>query len=312
MPPRSLLLYALLLFSAAMCLILLNNKVKNYMMSEGRCNFQSVDVEFSNQNNKARGTDCLPPLVKRLKKCLLWSLAPTTAGQFWSSLTPAIEDCCRFLSKTLPIHTLYNMDDFKFAILPIAGKVKCVTLTIGIGNDIGAEKELKKLIPNCQFIGTDPIVESGKIYDNIGRYLNIAVSDSNGTIEASVLANGTYQSRNVTAQNFNDLLVELKEPVIDFLFLDAEGAEYQIMPLLTNERRYLNSVVCQISVEIHGYSSEYRMNDVDYKAQVLDLIANSSFLPIYGTKAGFNRMYWLNMESPACLEKYFADFCDYS
>uniref|UniRef100_A0A915KV81 Methyltransferase FkbM domain-containing protein n=1 Tax=Romanomermis culicivorax TaxID=13658 RepID=A0A915KV81_ROMCU len=288
MPPRTILLYFLLLISAAICLILLQIEVEKSTIYGRKLTLNLTDDgngDVLNQNQENRSTYCLPPLVKRLKKCLTKRLTASTKGKFWLNLTPAIEDCCKFLFKTLPIHKLRNKDDYKFVILPIVKGGTCVTLTIvafsdgternaidgalpneteifvsygsvggrtfravddpyrsvlskksSIGNDIKAEKALKKLIPDSRFIGTDPIVESGQVYEEIGRYLDIAVGDSTGIIEASVLLNGTYQIKNVTAESFNDLLARLKEPIIDFLFLDAEGAEYQIMPLLTNER----------------------------------------------------------------------------
>uniref|UniRef100_A0A915HGX4 Methyltransferase FkbM domain-containing protein n=1 Tax=Romanomermis culicivorax TaxID=13658 RepID=A0A915HGX4_ROMCU len=163
-----------------------------------------------------------------------------------------------------------------------------------IGEDIEAERKVKAYFPNCTFVGADPIYKSGKIYEEIGHFLNVAVTDKNGTVTASVYENQNYQDKNVQSIDFYSILQYMNSSNIDFFFLDAEGAEYPIFPLL--KRNLLNNFkICQISVEIHGFAAQYRMTVEKFRDQMFDLLENSNYLPIFGQlmfNDAFNRMFW--------------------
>jgi len=110
-------------------------------------------------------------------------------------------------------------------------------ITSGIGDDIEAEKQLLKIFPKCRMVGLDPIFESGKIYREIGQFLQTGVgkmgSETDMILEASVYKNGTYVMENVTSEPFDKILQKLNVDLIDFLLFDAEGAEYNVIPALT-------------------------------------------------------------------------------
>jgi len=109
-------------------------------------------------------------------------------------------------------------------------------INLGIGDDIEAEKQLLKIFPKCRMVGLDPIFESGKVYQEIGLFLQTGVGkmgSEKAILEASVYKQGSYVMENVTSQSFDKILGKLNEDVIDFLLFDAEGAEYNVIPALT-------------------------------------------------------------------------------
>lgn len=52
-----------------------------------------------------------------------------------------------------------NNDETKFAIIPdsLNATVECNIISLGIGNDILAEKRMNQLMPWCRFYGADPV-----------------------------------------------------------------------------------------------------------------------------------------------------------
>jgi len=126
--------------------------------------------------------------------------------------------------------------------LPKNSTIFCVEI-LGIGADIKAERELQQLFPKCSFLGVDPVYEAGKIYEQLGGpFVHAAIwKEDNGTLEASVFKNEWYVTRNVTTIRFETVLDMVRGKVIDFLFMDAEGAEYAVLPHLTRFLSFLHS-----------------------------------------------------------------------
>jgi len=96
------------------------------------------------------------------------------------------------------------------------------------------EKHLLETFPKCRVVGIDPIFEAGQIFREIGEFRRTSVgkSGSLNIIEASVHKNGSYVMKNVTSMPFDQILQKLNVEMIDFLLLDAEGAEYNVIPAL--------------------------------------------------------------------------------
>jgi FkbM family methyltransferase len=64
----------------------------------------------------------------------------------------------------------------------------------------------------------------------------VAVAKKAGMLNASVLENGSYGWKTVEAITLKSLLVErFQLTLIDYLFMDIEGAEYHILPQLSND-----------------------------------------------------------------------------
>lgn len=76
--------------------------------------------------------------------------------------------------------------------------------------------------------------------------------------------------------------------------------------------KLIDREICQISIELHGFGPTYHTVEADFKSKFINFVKNSDFLPlIHGGEAPrFNRMFWLNFQSPGCVEKYLMNFCD--
>lgn len=251
------------------------------------------------------GTVCLQPLKIELTKCLMKSFNnPSTV---WSSLTYTINKCCYVLQKTLKTIKLENKDDEKYVIMPEHDPSNCIVLTVGVGNDIEAEKILRSLNPKCKFYGVDPTYESGSVYTQIGRFIQTAVSDKDGAIESNILSATAYVKKKVESTNFFSILNLTNSNVVDYLFFDAEGAEYSIIPLL-NRNKLKNFHICQISIELHGLKA-YNITETRFADYFFDFLQNTNYVPVFATFKTFHRMFWIDFQSPHCVNKYLPNYC---
>uniref|UniRef100_A0A915L053 Methyltransferase FkbM domain-containing protein n=1 Tax=Romanomermis culicivorax TaxID=13658 RepID=A0A915L053_ROMCU len=103
---------------------------------------------------------------------------------------------------------------------------------VGVGNDIEAEQKLSRLLPQCKFFGADAIYETGRVFEKVGTFFHTAVGSGNRTIHARVLTNETYENMDLKSTDFYELLAMTGAQMIDYLLLDAEGAEYSILSML--------------------------------------------------------------------------------
>ncbi|VDK46975.1 unnamed protein product [Gongylonema pulchrum] len=84
-----------------------------------------------------------------------------------------------------------NMDDLKYAVLPVAitREEECNIVTLGIGHDVTSERKMRLHFPDwCRFTGADPSVQINKVlYESIGgTYHKVAVGVKNGVQRARV------------------------------------------------------------------------------------------------------------------------------
>lgn len=89
-------------------------------------------------------------------------------------------------------------------------------------------------IPQCVMIGVDPSKEFGQLFNQIGRFHNVAIGGKSGRYDANVLTFGEKANpwgfewvtvAYISLTNF--VLVYMNDTrLVDFLLLDAEGAEY--------------------------------------------------------------------------------------
>lgn len=93
------------------------------------------------------------------------------------------------------------------------------------------------MYPQCKFLGIDPgATVNRQLVESIpnSRFIHAAVSDrdsKNQTMYAK--DNGEYAYKNSRVVNFIDLMTtENQGRLVDFLSLDAEGAEFALLPLL--------------------------------------------------------------------------------
>lgn len=231
----------------------------------------------------------------------------------WNTLSKAIYYCMgQSTYKMLDLKWISNLDENKSIILPYSNSTPCVSVTLGIGKDILAEKKLLTMIPGCQMYGADPIFDSGKVFKEIGTYFQIAVTDKNKITVATVLINNSYTDQKMPSVAFTDFIsTNVSHKIIDYLFMDNEYAEYEILPKFHRGSGVdaNDIVVCQIPVEHHNLGLK-NISAEWYSSFVKDLIRNSSLLPLWSTPGGWHvRMYLFNAENEYCVKKFLQHWC---
>uniref|UniRef100_A0A915JEJ3 Uncharacterized protein n=1 Tax=Romanomermis culicivorax TaxID=13658 RepID=A0A915JEJ3_ROMCU len=66
-----------------------------------------------------------------------------------------------------------------------------------------------------------------------------------------------------------------------------------------------------MSVELHGVDGFYNVSEAQFGRIIKDLLLNGVHIPVWAHTDFFSRTFWVDFESPKCVEKYFADFCHY-
>lgn len=249
------------------------------------------------------------PAVAKYRQCLSDRLSePRT--KIWTQLHLAVDQCLdKSIWRKFNLRYIFNGDDVKWVILPFPYRrtdESCVAVTLGIGNDITAEQKLRRLIPHCKFYGVDPIVEDGQIYRSMGRYFQLAISAQSGRINASVLENGDYHRRNIEAVALDIFLHRyVNEAVIDYLWIDNEGPEFEIFRKYFIDSRDYNFTICQISVEMHAPLENYGMNDSKFNELMLNLLSNSNLLPLWSKEPNQHmQTFYMNLRDRVCLRRY--------
>lgn len=160
------------------------------------------------------------------------------------------------------------------------------------------------------------MLESGKIFRQIGEYIPLAIGDQSGNLTASVLKNPddifNYSDEKVQTISLRNFISEFMGNIslIHFLFLDGEGVEYKLLPYLESE--FLKSLTfCQISVELHGPVEKYGLgSQTDFDFLMRKFIENSTYLPIWmPATAVHSRMFMIDVKSSRCIEQFFRRWC---
>lgn len=167
-------------------------------------------------------------------------------------------------------------------------------------------------LPNCSAYGADPIHQSGKVFKQIGRYFEMAISNVTGNENATVLLNpqqkSDYSMRTVNTVEYNQFFAKrLELNFVDFMFLDAEGAEYRLLPYYF----YNDSAVtvCQLSIELHGPAAKYGLaNEAMLEAIVRKFLEHSSFIPLWSS-GNPNRLFAINAHHELCVRRFFRQWC---
>lgn len=107
---------------------------------------------------------------------------------------------------------------------------------LGVGEVWDGEKLIQQKYPQCTFLGIDPGASiNRKLVESISnsRFIHAGVSDhdENGTVYGK--DNGEYEFKKVKLVNFVNLMMQENQgKLVDFLSIDAEGAEFAILPLI--------------------------------------------------------------------------------
>lgn len=235
----------------------------------------------------------------------------SNAEKFWKSFKDKSRKCDREakIHQMMKTIALKNQDEMKYAILPIEKSSKNVFVTLGIGQDISAElafqKEMKKRNQNVTFYGADPIVEGNSdLYSKIGKFFPFAVGAKAGYSTASVLLKGDYVNVPVVHIDVYYFLSQvLEESKIDYLWMDAEYAEYGILDMFYRngpmDKKGL--LFCQMSLEVHNPSKEQKVQFMEFVKRLVDEKQYGFF---FSENVGHMRMWLFNFESHYCVRKF--------
>ncbi|KAL6738623.1 hypothetical protein Aduo_012150 [Ancylostoma duodenale] len=135
-------------------------------------------------------------------------------------------------------------------------KKPSIIVSLGIGHDTKAEEGLLKLLPEgSKFYGADPIQEvNEELYSKFGSYFPFAVGGKSKVSKASVLVNNSYVDRRVLHIEFAYFLSEMiGHKVYDDIWIDAEGAEYELFPYFLREGKLDQKglTLCQFNMEVN-------------------------------------------------------------
>lgn len=234
------------------------------------------------------------------------------AEQFWENFKDKSQKCDREarITQEMKIVPLQNMDEMKYAVLPVQKSSKNVFVTLGIGHDITAEEsflqKMKSINQNVTFYGADPIVkENAELYSKIGKFFPFAVGGKAGFSTASVLLDGEYIDIPVVHVDVYYFLSEvLREDKIDYFWIDAEYAEYGFLDIFSKNGPLSKKgiVFCQMSFEVHNPNQQQ-------KEQFMELIGNLVEEKQYGffhsENVGHMRMWIFNFGNHYCVRKFF-------
>lgn len=80
-----------------------------------------------------------------------------------------------------------------------------------------------------------------------------------GVMRANVNVGGKYENQIVPAMSMANFLNRTLKPdeIVDSLWLDMEGPEYNILPQFFANQSLSLAVICQINVEIHGAMDQF-------------------------------------------------------
>ncbi|PIO69296.1 hypothetical protein TELCIR_08886 [Teladorsagia circumcincta] len=169
------------------------------------------------------------------KKCIEKNISQyeNDAKQLWGNFWKGVQLCEKLpFMADLKIKNFNNGDETKRHIPPLK-REPSVIVTLGIGHDTAAEEALLKELPkDSLFYGADPMQEvNEKLYSKFGTFYPFAVGGKSKISKANVLINSSYVDRNVVHIELVYFLTELiGHKVYDDIWIDAEGAEYDMFP----------------------------------------------------------------------------------
>lgn len=135
------------------------------------------------------------------------------------------------------------------------------------------------------------------------------------SIDDDILFSEKYQWKNVSSMDLATfLLKQVNRNVIDHLWMDNEGPEYALLPLMVREGILdkNNITVCQLNVELHWPLQTYsKMNERQFGEEiVLKFVRDSKFLPLDSYFIGHFRAFYINAYDDYCVERYLSDWCE--
>ncbi|CAJ0568131.1 unnamed protein product, partial [Mesorhabditis spiculigera] len=225
---------------------------------------------------------------------------------FNHGLQTAIKECYMF--GAIPVSVANKVEIRK--ALPLKSKRDdCIFVTLGINQDIRLEEVVKVTQPNCKFFGADPIAEGNKKrYKKVGKFFNYAVS-STYLIKPLMFSHGGFSEvKQIKRKPLYDFLrLDVKETLIDYMFVDIDETEYDLLEMLQANMAHSNGFAfCQIGLKLH--------NTVDIKKQkkfydfVVRLIRESGYTLVFDDQVAepgfYHRLFFYNHRDTQCRKKF--------
>ncbi|VDM57875.1 unnamed protein product [Angiostrongylus costaricensis] len=223
----------------------------------------------------------------------------------WSHLWKGVRHCEKLpFMDALAIESFSNSDEAKRHI-PSLQNEPSIIVTLGIGHDTAAEEALLKVLPmDSKFYGADPIHEiNEELYMKFGKFFPFAVGGKSEVSRASVLANGSYVDRDVVHIEFVHFLSLLRHKVYDDIWIDAEGAEYELFPYFYRggELDRNGITVCQFNIEVHSPDDPKKEM---FREFIFTMLHNNRYAFFRIVQASHIRLYFLNFSDSHCVSKY--------
>ncbi|EFO92201.1 hypothetical protein CRE_10888 [Caenorhabditis remanei] len=230
---------------------------------------------------------------------------------FWNQLENPVQKCEMLNDlRTIVMEPFNNLDETKYSILPICGNTVMSVVTLGVGQDVNAEQEMKKRIGNysVQFYGADPIVEGNdELFSKVGTFFPFAVGNSSRMGTASVLLDGVYVEKRVIHVEFVQFLKGIiGKTFYDNIWVDGEYAEYELFEYFYNGGQLDREgiTVCQFNMEMHLPDAIRKKQFKNFITRIYEDQRYAFFRPIRGNHI---RLFFVNFRDPICAKKFISE-----
>lgn len=228
-------------------------------------------------------------------KCIFHKQDPT---RFWFNLSSTINHCSKSLdpwihNRLVTLNAGYFDEtkvflDYRDSSKEIGSRL-CRSMTVGIGNDIMAEKELKNKYPECQLYGLEPAQDQGSLFLNVGTYVPYGLSVEGGEINLTVREpNNKFSIQKMLTISMKQLVqLYTNNQPFHFAIMDIEGGEYTLLPQFHSDGLFSPDrgmpIFCQFDIEFHAFSrKQFIQSSTEFYEFMYAFITRSYFVPIAG------------------------------
>ncbi|PAV83545.1 hypothetical protein WR25_20454 isoform B [Diploscapter pachys] len=249
-----------------------------------------VDIELQKQDkvpnenlpSRSKSNFNPPQIFHEWHNCIMPNLTnyreenPTNNDWIWKNLPKVMQQCQGILmNDTIKVDDFRNNDETKRHILPLNEDELTTIITLGVGRDTVAEENLLKALKGpSKFYGADPIYEiNAEKYNKFGTFFNFGIGAESGMFNLSVLIGRDYAIRLLPTISLVHFVKDiLKINFIDDIWIDNEGAEYNLFPyfLKDGELDRNNITVCQCNLEAHSPNNEMKRKFHEFIFQTLN------------------------------------------
>ncbi|CAB3400541.1 unnamed protein product [Caenorhabditis bovis] len=181
---------------------------------------------------------------------------------------------------------------------------------VGIGANVAIENFFKeKVSPKSDFFGADPsYMVNAPLYESIGTFFPFAIGNSTGRTEAVVrIASDRKKTQTVDHIGIDTFFKRLVgKNVIDYLFFEGEGSEYDMMAHLgkNGTLEQAGIAICQMNIEYHRPKHLNDPRKRTFKKHVSKFIKDGKYVLLNVNNVGNLRLFWINVSSMVCVKRY--------